>query len=74
MNIIRNIESVTLLAIGAFCAAAVTTIVLQGTLVLPSYDANTSATTDTALPTVVVIGKRLSSAEKISMADQHVAG
>jgi hypothetical protein len=74
MNIIRNIESVTLLAIGAFCAAAVTTIVLQSALMLPGYNASAAATTVTALPTVVVVGKRLSSAEKISLVDQHVAG
>jgi len=74
MNIIRNIESVTLLAIGAFCAAAVTTIVLQSAFVLPGHDASANATTVTALPTVVVIGKRLSSTEKISMVNQHVAG
>jgi hypothetical protein len=73
MNIIRNIEGATLLTIGAFCAAAVTSIVLHGAHVLPTQQV---AVNDNviALPTVVVVGKRMTAAEKSQYAQSPVAG
>lgn len=74
MNTIRNIEGATLLAIGALCAAAVTSIVLHSARLAPAGQDSVAATSVVQLPTVVIVGKHLSRAEKSSLLDRHVAG
>jgi len=73
MNIIRNIEGATLLTIGVFCAAAVTNIILHSAQVLPD-DRSSVASSAIQLPSVVIVGKRLSRSEKANLVDQHAAG
>jgi len=71
MNIIQDIEGATLLTIGAFCAAAVTSIVLHSANVLPAEQiAATGKVIE--LPAIVITGKRLSVIEKA--AQMHTAG
>lgn len=72
MNIINKIEGATLVTIGAFCAAAITSILLHSANVIPAEQ--TVATSVIELPQVVVIGKRLSAIEKSSVAGQHAEG
>lgn len=71
MNIIQDIEGATLLTIGAFCAAAVTSIVLHSANVLPAEQVVASQNV-IQLPAVVITGKRLSVVEKT--AQLHAAG
>lgn len=73
MNIIRNIEGATLLAVGAFCAAAVTSIVLHSAHMVPVHEAGATDAV-VQLPAVVIVGKRLNRVEKANLADQHAAG
>lgn len=56
MNTIRNIESATLIAIGALCAAAVMSLTAHA---LPTHQANASN-----VPTVTIVAKHMSAAEK----------
>ena len=58
MNIIQDIEGATLLTIGAFCAAAVASIVLHSANVLPDENGLASNNVIT-LPSVVIVGKRI---------------
>jgi hypothetical protein len=74
MNIIRNIEGATLLAVGAFCAAAVTSIVLHSARVLPDYASSNAQASIIQLPAIVVVGKRLGNAAKSGLVGHHVAG
>lgn len=60
MNIIRNIEGASLLAIGAFCAAAVANIVLHSAHVYPASQTIVTASANVIeLPPVIVTGKRM---------------
>jgi hypothetical protein len=68
MNTIRAIEGTTLISIGAFCAAAVTSIVLHGAHILPSAATSTIGNaTSVQLAPVVVSAKRLTSAQKATV-------
>lgn len=73
MNIIRNIEGATLLAVGAFCAAAAASIILHSAQLVPASHAGATEAV-VQLPAVVIVGKRLSNVEKSNRADQHAAG
>ena len=57
MNIIRNIESATLLSIGALCAAAVVSLGVQSAV--PSHEVAAAP-----VQTVTIVAKRMSAAEK----------
>jgi hypothetical protein len=72
MNIIRTIESATLLTVGALCAVAISSIVLQSAD-LVSGDTVASATV-TQLPAVVIVAKRLNTVGTSNIGGQHVAG
>jgi hypothetical protein len=74
MNTIRTIESATLLAIGTFCAAAITSIVLQSAPLFSADSVTVASAPVTQLPAVVIIGKRLTRVETVNIGDQHVAG
>lgn len=71
MNIIRNIESVTLLSIGALCASAILSLAGQS-----AHAVTANRATVTQLPAVVIVGKRLTAEEKAAMraeaGNQHV--
>lgn len=56
MNTIRHIESATLIAIGALCAAAVLSLTANA---IPTHHATASS-----LPTVTIAAKHMSAAEK----------
>jgi hypothetical protein len=73
MNIIQDIEGVTLATIGAFCAAAVTSIVLHSANVLPTEQVAAAAHV-VELPPVVIVGKRLSAVEKTHDMQAPIAG
>jgi hypothetical protein len=65
MNTIRTIESATLISIGVFCAAAVTSVILQSAHALPQSGANAFDNPATVqLAPVVVSAKRLTTAQK----------
>jgi hypothetical protein len=70
MNTIRNIEGATFLTIGALCAAAVLSIAMQAAHAFPAHDAKVASVTQ--LPTVTIVGKRLTAAEKADMLSHHV--
>jgi hypothetical protein len=73
MNIIQDIEGATLVTIGAFCAAAVTSIVLHSANVLPAEQVAVYKNV-IELPAIVIVGKRLNSVEKNRTAQSHTAG
>ncbi len=62
MNTIRNIEGATLVSIGALCAAAIFSIAMQS-----AHAVSASHATVTAVPTVVIVGKRMTAAEKTAL-------
>jgi hypothetical protein len=67
MNTIRTIESATLLSIAGLCAAAAFSIVFQSTAVAAPVKATAGAMSQTTvmrLAPVVIVGKRLTAAEK----------
>ncbi len=70
MNTIRNIEGATFLTLGAFCATVVLSIAMQTVQAFPAHDAKVA--TVTQLPTVTIVGKRLTAAEKADMQSHHV--
>ena len=72
MNIIRNIEGATLLSVGAFCAAAVTSIVLHSAF--PAQQEVMVSKNVIELPPVVITGKRISAIGKTQMDAAHLAG
>ncbi len=78
MNIIRTIEGATLVTIGAFCATVVINFAVHGMGVAPAAGAsqfdsnNTTATVQ--LAQVVIHAKRLTPAQKASMASTHAMG
>jgi hypothetical protein len=78
MNIIRTIESVTLVSIGALCATAVLSIAVHASQILPSSDSgafsNVATVASVELAPVVVHAKRLTAAQKESMIKAHAVG
>ena len=64
MNSIRIVEGATLVSIGVFCASVLIGFTLQAGNVLPARGNEVAAT---QLPTVTIVGKRLSVAERASM-------
>jgi len=71
MNTIRSIEGATFLTLGAFCATVVLSIAMQTAHAFPAHDAKVA--TVTQLPTVTIVGKRLTAAEKAEMQSHQVA-
>lgn len=61
MNTIRNIESATLISIGALCAAAVLSIATQSAHAVGNHAAVA------AVPTVTITAKRMTAAEKTAL-------
>jgi hypothetical protein len=75
MNVIRTIESVTLVSVGAFCAAAVSSIILHSAQVLPSPGVSAYSDAATAqVQTIVVSAKRMTAAEKAKFAKAQALG
>jgi len=64
MNSIRIVEGATLVSIGVFCASVLIGFTLQAGNVLPVRGNEVAAI---HMPTVTIIGKRLSAAERASM-------
>lgn len=71
MNTIRNIEGATFLTLGAFCASVVLSIAMQTAHAFPAHDAKLANVTQ--LPTVTIVGKRLTTVEKTEMLSKHVS-
>jgi hypothetical protein len=64
MNSIRIDEGATLISIGVFCASVLLGFTLQAGNFLPAHGNEVAAT---QLPTVTIVGKRLSVAERATM-------
>jgi len=64
MNSIRIIEGATLISIGVFCASILVGFTLQAGNVLPTHGNEVAAV---EMPSVTIIGKRLSTAERAVM-------
>ena len=64
MNSIRIVEGATLVSIGVFCASVLVGFTLQAGNLLPAHGNQVAAV---EVPTVTIIGKRLSAAERASM-------
>ncbi len=62
MNTIRNIEGATLVSIGALCAAAIFSIAMQS-----AHAVSANRASATVLPDVVIVGKRMTAAEKTAL-------
>jgi len=73
MNTTRIVEGATLMSIGVFCASALLSFALQSSNLLPANASADVAVVD--LPTVTVVGKRLSAEQRIAMLkeDQEAA-
>ena len=59
MNTIRNIEGATLISVGALCAAAIFSLAMQSA---HAFTGSHAAAVN--VPTVVIVGKRMTAAEK----------
>lgn len=64
MNSIRIVEGATLISIGVFCASALVSVALQAGNLLHTHGSEAAAV---EVPTVTIIGKRLSAAERDAM-------
>ncbi len=62
MNTIRNIEGATLISIGALCAAAIFSLAMQS-----AHAVSANHATVTTLPSVTIVGKRMTAAEKTAL-------
>jgi hypothetical protein len=71
MNTNRVIEGATLMSIGVFCASVLVSFALQSTNAFAAHESHVAVI---ELPTVTVIGKRMSAAEKLaSLKDEQTA-
>jgi hypothetical protein len=68
MNSIRIVEGATLASIGVFCASVLVGFTLQASNVLPAHGSEVAAV---EVPTVTIVGKRLSAAERASMLQEE---
>jgi hypothetical protein len=73
MNVIRAIENTSLLTVGVLCAVAISSIVLQSADLLHDNNVNVATAPVIQLPSVVIVGKRLSGIATSPVGAQHVA-
>jgi|GEM_PF-7077107 len=77
MNIIRTIEGVTLMTIGAFCATVLINFAVHGTHTAAAgenkFDSNSTIATVQLSP-IVIHGKRLTPAQKAAFNNMHAVG
>jgi uncharacterized membrane protein YphA (DoxX/SURF4 family) len=77
MNTIRTIEGTTLVAIGAFCATVLINFAVHGTHASAAgankFDSNSTIATVQLAP-IVIHGKRLTPAQKATIANEHAVG
>lgn len=68
MNSIRIVEGATLISIGVFCASVLLGFTLQAGNLLPMHGKQVAAV---QIPTVTIVGKRLSAAERAVMLQEE---